>query len=310
MRWLIIALAFCFTFGFTLPAQAAEEMAGDYQIPLSLAASPQNASNALLAARILDGTVVQPGEDFSFNRAIGPRSARRGFIVGLVSNKDKYTTDWGGGVCMTSSILHQAVKDAGLTVLERHNHQMASRYLPLGEDAAVSFGVEDFRFRNNTAFPVLIKAGEVDKALIISIWRQKPDAEIKVNGFTTGNKIYVQVEEGKPIVSVRKISESIGAELSWNPDLRRALVYQGSNIIELQVDSEQAFVNGEPVLLDLPPVIRDGNLTLPLKALADTMDFKANWDQAGQIINITFMPDSVAPSVESDPLDRQAPSQI
>lgn len=290
MRWLITALALCLIFGLTIPVQAAEEMAGDYQIPLSLAASPQNASNALLAARILDGTVVQPGQDFSFNRAIGPRSARRGFIIGLVSNKDKYTTDWGGGVCMTSSILHQAVKDAGLTVLERHNHQMTSRYLPLGEDAAVSFGVEDFRFRNNTAFPILIKAGEVDKALAISIWWQKPDSEIKVNGIATGNKIYVQMEEGKPIVSIRKIAESLGAELTWNPDLRRALVYQGGNIIELQVDSEQAFINGEPVLLDHSPVIRDGNLTLPLKALADAMGFEANWDQAGQTIYITYVP--------------------
>ncbi|MGE5389874.1 MAG: VanW family protein [Deltaproteobacteria bacterium] len=292
MRWLITLLAICLIPLICPPALGIEEMVGDYKIPLSLAASPQNASNALLAASFLNGTVVQPGKKFSFNQTIGPRSAKRGFIMGLVSNKDKYTTDWGGGVCMTSSTLHQAVKDAGLTVLERHDHQQRSRYLPLGEDAAVSFGVEDFRFRNGTAYPILIKAGEDDKALFVSLWALRPDARIKVNGIATGEKIYVETEEGKAIVPVRAITKSLGAELAWNPSMRRAIIVKGQDIIELQVDSSQAFIDGDPVLLGTRPGIRNGTLALPLDDLADIMDFKANWDQAGQTISITFVPDN------------------
>jgi len=303
MKWISTLLAFCIMVLSCPIALAMEEMAGDYKISLSLAASPQNAANALLAASMLDNVEVQPGEVFSFNRAVGPRSAKRGFIIGLVSAKDKYLSDYGGGVCMTASVLHQAVKDAKLKVLERHNHVIRSKYLPLGEDAAVSFGVEDFRFKNNTPYPIRIHAGEVDEALSISIWLVKPDAAIQVNGVSAPAKALVEIDNGVVLVPVRAVAESLGAELSWNANLGRAVIVNDKDILELQVNSNRAFRNQQPIVLDAQPSIRNGVLMLPLKVLADNMDFEANWDQTSKIISITYTSGKTAPAgpAESEP---------
>lgn len=297
MKWLSAVLAICIVLFLSQAALGAEEMLGDYQIPLSMAASPQNAANALTAADMLDNIEVQPGEVFSFNRTVGPRSAQRGFIIGLVSTKEKYINDWGGGVCMTASILHQAVKEARLTVVERHNHVVRSCYLPLGEDAAVNYGVEDFRFRNNTAYPLRIHAGEADQALAISICLVKPDATIQVNGVAVQNQALVESDHGILLVSVRAVAESLGARLTWNSGLGRAIIVNNNDITELQLDSSRAFHNGQPLVLDARPCIKGGVLMLPLQDLADSMNFKANWDQTSKTISITYTSGEAAPAV-------------
>ncbi len=74
---------------------------------------------------------------------------------------------------MTASILHQAVKNAGLEVIERHNHVTEVNYLPLGEDAAITWGVEDYRFKNTLNNPVRINVIFTDYSLRIEINEEK-----------------------------------------------------------------------------------------------------------------------------------------
>jgi vancomycin resistance protein YoaR len=69
---------------------------------------------------------------------------------------------------MTASILHQAVKNAGLKVVERHNHVTKVNYLPPGEDAAITWGVQDFRFKNTLKNPVRINVMFINDSLIFS----------------------------------------------------------------------------------------------------------------------------------------------
>jgi len=112
--------------------------------------------NIVLAAGIIDGTLVPPGGRFSFNGTVGPRTQERGFEKALVIQDDAFVPGLGGGVCQVSSTLYRAVLAAGLEVVERHNHSLPVAYIPLGLDATVSYGGQDLVFVNNTSHYVLL----------------------------------------------------------------------------------------------------------------------------------------------------------
>lgn len=116
--------------------------------------------NAQLAAQLISGTIFKPGEIFSFNRIVGPRTVSRGFTMGRSVIQTVYgpefVPDVGGGVCQTSTVIYQAAKSAGLEIVERHPHVLSVGYAASGEDAAVVYGSQDMKFRNNRNRPVKI----------------------------------------------------------------------------------------------------------------------------------------------------------
>ena len=114
--------------------------------------------NALRAARALHGAVLQPGATFSFNRAVGPWTADRGYVKAPVSFGGELRPAWGGGVCQTSTTLYNAALVAGLEIAERHRHHWPPHYVALGRDAAVAQYDIDLRVRNPYAWPVRIEA--------------------------------------------------------------------------------------------------------------------------------------------------------
>ncbi|MEN6461647.1 MAG: VanW family protein, partial [Syntrophomonas sp.] len=201
-------------FGLTGQAKAQESEIGSYAIDLSIAVSSMNAENACLAGTMLDGVVVNPGEEFSFNDTVGMRTTAKGFSAGYIASQSRSDMAVGGGVCMTASILHQAVKAAGLEVLERNNHCIQISYLPLGEDAAVQYGVQDFRFRNNLSVPVIIRT-TVDDSLKIAINIEDKPKNVYFNGsllkFDTEPVIY----DGVLLVPAWTMAESLQAKVSW-----------------------------------------------------------------------------------------------
>lgn len=115
-------------------------------------------TNLDLVCQALDGVIIQPGEIFSYNDAVGERTVERGFMYGESFSGFERTRSAGGGVCQGSSVLHVCVLEADLEVVERAPHGLTVGYTPLGQDAAVSWGGPDFRFRNNTNFPIKIVA--------------------------------------------------------------------------------------------------------------------------------------------------------
>lgn len=115
-----------------------------------------NVYNAGIAAQYADGTVLEPGAEFSFNRVVGIRSTTRGFIKGQnISGQ----LENGGGVCRTSTVIYQAAKKAGLKITERHPHQPPVWYTPPGTDATVVWGAKDMRFINNLDHLITILCG-------------------------------------------------------------------------------------------------------------------------------------------------------
>lgn len=147
----------------------------------SYATSSKNRSdNVELAARKIDGIILMPNEEFSYNSVVGKRTAANGFKEAPVFENGETVQGMGGGVCQVSSTLYSAVLYADLPVLERQNHSMTVSYVPKGQDATVSYGSIDFRFKNDTKGPIKISAKTGGKTIEMAIWGAKPEKEKKV----------------------------------------------------------------------------------------------------------------------------------
>ncbi len=114
--------------------------------------------NLTQAAKAINGHILRPGKEFSFNGTVGPRTLATGFRDAPVIVGNTLEPGLGGGICQVSSTLYNACLLAGLDIVERHNHGLAVSYVPLGLDATVAYGLIDYRFRNNTDYPLYIRS--------------------------------------------------------------------------------------------------------------------------------------------------------
>ena len=143
-----------------------------------------NMKNAL--GRIT-GTVLQPGETFSFNGTVGRRTAANGFRTAGVIKNGELVDGLGGGVCQASTTVYGAAIRAGMEVVERGNHRWPSTYVPIGQDAMVSWGSQDMKFKNNTDYPVYIKSYMSGTKLQVMIYGSPSEEwdEIEISSWQT-----------------------------------------------------------------------------------------------------------------------------
>lgn len=126
--------------------------------------------NVHLMADFIDGTIIKPGEIFSFNDVVGPRTSERGFLEGQMIIGSLVLPSIGGGVCQTATTLFNDAFELGLPILERTNHNLYLAHYPLGRDATVSWGGPDFKFRNDLKHGLLIKASYTDQTLTFTVY--------------------------------------------------------------------------------------------------------------------------------------------
>jgi vancomycin resistance protein YoaR len=126
--------------------------------------------NVHLMADFIDGTIVEPGQVFSFNDVVGPRTSERGFLEGQMIIGSLVLPSIGGGVCQTATTLFNDAFELGLPILARTNHNLYLAHYPLGRDATVSWGGPDFRFRNDLKHGLLIKASYTDQTLTFTVY--------------------------------------------------------------------------------------------------------------------------------------------
>lgn len=126
-------------------------------------------NNVRLAAASINGTILNPGDEFSYNGVVGERTEERGYKPAGAYVNGQVVDEFGGGVCQPSSTLYMAVLRADLEVTERHNHSFTVAYTPLGEDATVDYGNLDFRFKNDTDYPIKILAEQTNGQMIMTI---------------------------------------------------------------------------------------------------------------------------------------------
>ncbi len=159
---------------------------GDAQFPLLLAeySTHYNArlsdrtQNLRIAAREMNNTVVQAGEVFSANQAIGPRSTDRGFRAAHIFMGKKVIEGVGGGICQSATTVYNAAVGAKLPIVERHSHSLPVSYATPANDATIYWGQLDMKFRNNTGGPILVRT------------------------FLKGNRFHAQILGARPAASL------------------------------------------------------------------------------------------------------------
>ena len=134
-------------------------------------------NNIDLVVNKLNGLVLMPGEEFSYNGYVGQRTEEAGFKAAAAYNDGQVVQELGGGICQVSSTLYCATLAANLETVERTCHMFAVGYMNKGLDATVSWPGPDFKFRNNRDYPVKLVAytDHETKALTIEIWGSNID---------------------------------------------------------------------------------------------------------------------------------------
>jgi len=129
--------------------------------------------NIHLALNKFEGTLLQPGELFSFNKIVGNRTAENGFKSSPVIFNGKRVDMEGGGVCQVSSTLYYAALQAGMEIVERHKHSSPVSYIHLGLDATIVWGLKDLTFKNSLNQRVMIRGEVFGDELNIAIYGEK-----------------------------------------------------------------------------------------------------------------------------------------
>ena len=145
------------------------------------AGNKNRTTNLILAAEKINGTVLLPGEEFSYNKTVGERTISAGFKEAAVYSNGQVVDGLGGGICQISSTLYDAVIYANLNVTERRNHQFVTSYLPAGKDATVVWGSQDFKFVNTRKYPIRIEATVSGGVATITIWGVKEEVEYDIS---------------------------------------------------------------------------------------------------------------------------------
>jgi vancomycin resistance protein YoaR len=135
--------------------------------------NPPRTQNIRVAARTLDGTLVRPGETFSLNRALGPRTAAKGYRSAPVIEDGRLTAGLGGGVSQVSTTLFNAVFFAGLQTLEHKPHSFYISRYPEGREATVSYPTVDQRFRNDSGHGIVMTTRVTDRDITVTFWGTK-----------------------------------------------------------------------------------------------------------------------------------------
>lgn len=143
------------------------DVLGEYQTKHT--SNSNRNTNLRLACEALNGKILKPGESLSFNDTLGKRTTDKGYKPAPAYAGQELVDQVGGGICQVSSTLYYSVLLADLDVLSRINHGLVPSYIPYGLDATVSWGGPDFKFRNNTNFPVKLEAQVTDGYVKIRI---------------------------------------------------------------------------------------------------------------------------------------------
>ena len=127
------------------------------------------AINIGVAASRLNGTVLQPGDTFSYSKTVLPRTAANGYVTAPIYVSGKHGMGVGGGICQVSSTLYSAMLDAGIPATERHAHSLPVPYLPVGRDATIAGNYLDLKFKNTFDRPLVIQAVTDNGAVTVTI---------------------------------------------------------------------------------------------------------------------------------------------
>ena len=158
-------------------------------------------TNVLLATDFCNGVILMPGDVFSYNDTVGPRTYERGFKDATIYVGNSAEDGVGGGICQVTSTIYYAALRADLKIVERYAHSREVTYVPKGEDATVAWGSKDFKFENNTGFPMKVVTSHKSNNLTVKLYGTN------LNNKTV--KIETTVLSKTPFEVVYKVDETL-----------------------------------------------------------------------------------------------------
>ncbi len=177
------------------------------------ASAVNRAYNVELATKKINGTVIMPGETFSYNKTVGSRTIEAGWKEGTAYIAGKVVPSVGGGVCQVSSTLYNAALLANLEITERTNHTFTVDYVAASRDATVYYGSLDFCFKNTRTYPIKIVASARNGVCKISFHGIKEEVEYeivlqsKITSYINNTTVY---KEDPSLEAGREVVEQIG----------------------------------------------------------------------------------------------------
>ena len=137
-------------------------------------------TNLRLASNKINGTVILPGEEFSYNKVVGRRTIAAGYKEAAIYSNGEVTQGLGGGICQISTTLYNAVVGANLKITERRNHMFVPSYVDGGMDATVVYGSQDFKFVNTRNYPIKIESSVSGGIARVKVYGLRTDNEYKI----------------------------------------------------------------------------------------------------------------------------------
>ena len=147
------------------------------------AGAKNRTTNLKLASDKINGTVIMPGEVFSYNKVVGKRTIEAGYKEATIYENGQVTSGLGGGICQISTTLYNAAVEANLDITSRRNHMFTTSYVPAGMDATVAWGSTDFKFKNIREYPIKIES-TVNGGI----------AKVRIYGLKTDNEYNITIE--------------------------------------------------------------------------------------------------------------------
>lgn len=173
--------------------------------------------NVANGCRLVDGTLLYPGDSFSMYETVSPFTEENGYFEAGSYLNGMVVDSLGGGICQVSTTLYNAVLKAELDVTERHNHSMIVTYVDPSADAAIAGTSKDFKFVNNLEHPIYIEGATSDKKITFTIYgvetrpsNRKVTYESEVLSKTTPDGEKVIADGGQPIGFIDVQSAHIG----------------------------------------------------------------------------------------------------
>ena len=205
-------------------------------------------ANVRLVAELIDGTLVGPGETFSFNGTTGERNAEKGFRAAPVIINGELQDGIGGGVCQVSTTLFNAAFEAGLPIDARTNHALYISHYPLGRDATVNYPDIDLRFTNDTEKWLLVRTFVGAGSLTVNLYGTSPGRRVETESapLTVTGKVPVERTEDPALPKGERVIEQVGQPPRETQVLRRVYDRDGTLLFE---NTWTSSYRGEPTLV-------------------------------------------------------------
>ncbi len=253
-------------------------------------------TNIRLAAEALNGAIVQPGEELSFNDTVGERTAAKGYQGAAAYNNGEVVEEIGGGVCQVSTTLYNAVLRAGLKISVRRSHTFEPSYVTPGQDATVSWGGPDFKFINNSSTAIGIRAHYASQTMTVSVYGI-PILEEGVTYSLESTKVadldppaptYEEDQTLQPDVEVPVSAGSRGSR--WET---RLVIKKGDEVISREVDHTSTYKGHAPVVKR-----NTSGIVIPPESSEESLPSDASQPSESQT---AAGPDEVGPGIPTQP---------